>query len=89
MRAQSGISTSIGANVLAFGSDDVVLSHKLLDTLVVQCVFLLRCRIDEIVHDLAVDVLIVARAREIKIATVMAKTDILARGVFPSPILGC
>ena len=78
----------VRADVLALGGDDVILAHELFDGGVVQAILPLRGRVNKRIDDLAVLVLGMALRVKVKVAAVVAKAHVFARGVLPGPILG-
>ena len=77
----------VRANILHRGGNHIELLDDITNGSVIKSILALRADINVVVHHLAIDVLLVGSLGEVKIAAVMAKTDVFGINVFPCPIL--
>ena len=78
---------AVRTNILTLGRNHVKFFHVFTDAIVVKTILSLRFSINIGVHHLTIKIFLMAFSSKIKIATIVTKTNIIAVGILPSPIL--
>ena len=78
---------AVRTNILTLGRNHIILPNIIADAIVIKTILILRFSINIGVHHLAIEIFLMTFSCKIKIATIVTKTNIIAVGILPGPIL--